>query len=194
MKSLMQIALGKDWDKLPPALQAHYEFGSTVDSGQLDIDYPRPMQAVLTLLRPLGALVNRGGRQIDTVVRKSVVQDRQYWRRTITYADGKVIHFNSFWVSAKDPQQLIEFVNPLLGLQLAPYVVGDQLHYRGVQFVVRVGRWLLPIPEWLVLGHTTIVEKAVDAQHFEMDFRLIHPWFGQLFRYSGRFAATVDQE
>lgn len=194
MKSLMQIALGKDWDKLPPALQAHYEFGSTVDSGQLDIEYPRPMQAVLTLLRPLGALVNRGGRQIDTVVRKSVVQDRQYWRRTITYADGKVIHFNSFWVSAKDPQQLIEFVNPLLGLQMAPYVVGDQLHYRGVQFVVRVGRWLLPIPEWLVLGHTTIVEKAVDAQHFEMDFRLIHPWFGQLFRYSGRFAATVDQE
>lgn len=150
MKSLMQNALGNDWDKLPPALQAHYRFGGTIDNGYLDIEYPRWMQGVLSLLRPLGTLVNRGGRQIHTVVRKSVVQDRQYWRRTITYADGKVIHFNSFWVSAAN-QQLIEFVNPLLGLQMAPYVVGNQLHYRGVKFVVRIGRWLLPIPEWLVL-------------------------------------------
>lgn len=193
MKSLMQNALGNDWDKLPPALQAHYRIGGTIDNGHLDIEYPRLMQGVLSMLRPLGALVNRGGRQIHTVVRKSVVQDRQYWRRTITYADGKVIHFNSFWVSAAN-QQLIEFVNPVLGLQMAPYVVGNQLHYRGVQFVLRIGRWLLPIPEWLVLGHTTIVEKAIDEQHFEMDFRLIHPWFGQLFRYSGKFAATVDPD
>lgn len=192
MKSLMQIALGDDWDKLPPALQAHYRFGSTVDSGRLDIEYPRPMQAVLTLLRPLGALVNRGGRQIDTVVRKSVVQDRQYWRRTITYADGKVIHFNSFWVSAKDPRQLIEFVNPLLGLQMAPYVVGDQLHYRGIRFVLKVGSVLVPIPEWLALGHTTIIETAINDTHFAMDFRLTHPLFGRLFRYSGEFNADYQ--
>jgi hypothetical protein len=29
MKSLMQQALGADWDKLPAALQAHYRFGTT---------------------------------------------------------------------------------------------------------------------------------------------------------------------
>lgn len=190
MKSLMQQALGEDWHRLPPALQTHYRFGTTVDTGQLDIEYPRFMQPVLSLLSRVGALVDRSGKQVATVVEKSVVAERQYWRRTITYADGKVVYFNSFWVAAKGGQ-LIEFVNPVLGLQLAPEVRDGRLHYRGVCFVLKLGRFHLPIPEWLALGRTTIVEQAIDETHFAMDFRLIHPLFGQLFRYSGRFEARA---
>jgi len=49
---------------------------------------------------------------------------------------------------------------------------------------------LLPVPEWRLLGRTSIVEEAVDATHFVMDFRLTHPLFGQVFRYSGEFEAA----
>lgn len=189
MKSLMQSALGADWDKLPPALQAHYRFGTRTDTGHLDIEYPRFMQPCLNVLRVFGALVNRNGRRVSTLVAKSIVGDRQYWRRTLTYPDGKVACFNSFWV-AVGGNQLIEFVNPVLGLQMAPRVEEGRLHYRGVQFVVKLGPLLLPIPEWLVLGRTTIVEEAVDDKHFVMDFRLTHPLLGQVFRYSGKFRAA----
>ncbi|MBS0356581.1 MAG: DUF4166 domain-containing protein [Proteobacteria bacterium] len=191
MKSLMQQALGSDWDKLPPALQAHYRFGTTTDTGRMDIEYPRFMQPFLSVLRVFGALVNRRGQQVPTVVEKSVAGERQHWRRTITYPDGKVIHFDSFWISAGHGQ-VIEFVNPVLGLQMAPYVTGNRLHYRGVRFVVKLGPILLPIPEWMVLGHTTIVEEAMDESHFVMDFRLTHPLFGQIFRYSGKFEAASN--
>jgi hypothetical protein len=189
MKSLMQCALGADWDKLPPALQAHYHFGRTIDRGHMDIEYPRFMQPYLTLLRLVGALINRNGRQVATMVEKSVVAERQYWRRTITYPDGKAVYFNSFWVSARG-NQMIEFVNPLLGLQMAVHVEDGKLHYQGVRFVVKLGRLLMPIPEWMVLGHTTITEQAIDETHFAMDFRLTHPLFGQVFRYSGTFEAA----
>ena len=47
MNSLMQRALGADWNKLPAALQAHHRFGTTRDSGHLDIEYPRFMQPCL---------------------------------------------------------------------------------------------------------------------------------------------------
>lgn len=189
MKSLMQRALGDDWDKLPPALQAHYRFGTTTDTGHMNIEYPRFMQAYLSVLRVFGALIDRSGRNVSTVVEKSVVGDRQYWRRTISYPDGKAIRFNSFWVPAGG-NQLIEFVNPVLGLQMAAYVEGDRLHYRGVRFVLKLGPLLLSIPEWLVLGHTSIVESALDDSHFAMDFRLTHPLLGQVFRYSGEFEAA----
>lgn len=189
MKSLMQHALGDDWDKLPPALQAHYRFGTTTDTGHMNIEYPRFMQAYLSVLRIFGALIDRSGRNVSTVVEKSVVGDRQYWRRTISYPDGKAIRFNSFWVPAGG-NQLIEFVNPVLGLQMAAYVEGDRLHYRGVRFVLKLGPLLLSIPEWLVLGHTSIVESALDDSHFAMDFRLTHPLLGQVFRYSGEFEAA----
>lgn len=190
MKSLMQTALGNDWDKLPPALQAHYRFGKTIDRGHMDIEYPRLMQPYLSLLRLFGALIDRRGKQVTTIVEKSVADERQYWHRTITFPEGQVVYFNSFWVSALD-NEMIEFVNPVLGLQMAVHVADGRLHYEGVRFVAKFGKLLLPIPEWLVLGHTTIVEEAVDDTHFVMDFRLTHPLFGQVFRYSGRFEARV---
>src|SRR5512137_384856 len=155
MKSLMQRALGDDWSKLPPALQAHYRFGSTIDTGRMDIEYSRFMQPYLGLLRFFGALINRPGRSVSTVVEKRVVGERQVWQRSITYADKQVVHFNSFWVHAGD-NELIEFVNPVLGLQMAVHVEDGRLHYRGVRFVAKLGPVLLPIPEWLALGHTTI--------------------------------------
>ncbi|MCL2830925.1 MAG: DUF4166 domain-containing protein [Betaproteobacteria bacterium] len=192
MKSLMQRALGADWDKLPPALQAHYQFGETIDTGAMDVEYPRLMQPCLNVLGILGALVNRSGRDVHTVVKKRVVGERQYWRRTLTYPNGKVVCFNSFWICAGEGQ-LIEFVNPVLGLQMAPTVKDSRLHYRGVRFVAKLGPLMLPIPEWLVLGHTTIVEEAIDENHFIMDFRLTHPLFGQVFRYSGKFEAAAGE-
>ena len=68
MKSLMEQALGEAWHRLPPALQAHYRFGATTETGHLDIAYPRFMQPVLSVLRLLGALVDRPGQQVPTVV------------------------------------------------------------------------------------------------------------------------------
>jgi Domain of unknown function (DUF4166) len=189
MKSLMQQALGADWDKLPPALQAHYRFGTTTDTGSMDIEYPRFMQPVWSILRLLGALVDRQGKSVTTIVEKRVVGERQVWQRTITYPDGQIVRFDSFWVAAGNAE-VIEFVNPVLGLQMAPYVVGEKLHYRGVRFVAKLGPVSIPIPEWLVLGHATIIEEALDDTHFAMDFRLTHPLFGQLFRYSGKFEAA----
>lgn len=186
MKSLMQAALGNDWNKLPPALQGHYRAGKTVEVGYLDIRYPRFMQIPLNIFRLMGALVNRRGEKTATTVAKWDQNGKQVWTRVITYPDGKAIRFNSYLVSAGG-NQLIEFVNPVLGLQMAVHLEGKQLHYRGVRFVAKLGRWRLPIPEWLALGHTSIIETALDETHFAMDFRLTHWLFGEIFRYAGSF-------
>jgi hypothetical protein len=184
MENLMQYVLGDDWHKLPPALQAHH--AQAIDRGHMDIEYPRFMQPWLSVLRRFGALVNRAGSQVETVVEKSMAGKQQHWRRTIRYADGQTIAFNTVWHHAGG-NEIIEFVNPLLGLQMAARVQDGCLHYQGVRFVVKLGRVLLPIPEWLALGHTTIVERAVSENRYAMDFRLTHPVFGQVFRYAGEF-------
>jgi Domain of unknown function (DUF4166) len=190
MKSLMQQALGDAWDQLPPALQSHYLPGKTLDVGHLDVEYPAYMQPALFVLSRLGALVRRRGKAVQTSVGKSVVDKRLHWHRTLRYSDGQTLHFNSVWELGPNGH-VVEFVNSWLGLQMHPYVVGRQLHYRGVRFVARVGHWVLHIPEWLLLGHTTIEERALDDHHFAMDFRIVHPVLGQLFRYSGTFRANA---
>jgi hypothetical protein len=190
MNSPMQIALGDDWHKLPPALRTHYLHGATRDTGYLDIAFPDWMRPCLRLLHRFGALVPRADRGVATVVEKRVAGNRQYWQRQIRFADGETVRFDSIWETAEN-NTLIEYVNPVLGLQMRPYVVADRLHYQGVRFVARLGRWRLPIPEWLVLGHTTIVEQALDDTRFVMDFRLKHPLLGEVFRYSGEFKAST---
>ena len=75
---------------------------------------------------------------------------------------------------------------------MALHVKDSKLYYEGRHYVLRLGRYYLPIPEWLVLGHTTIVEAAVDAQHFVMDFRLQHPLLGQIYRYAGKFKTVAN--
>ena len=188
--SLMQTVLGDAWHQLAPALQAHYQSGASVDLGHLQIDYPRWMQPMLSVLRFMGVLMHRRARHAATRVEKTDDGIRQRWQRTVRYPDGSTLRFNSYWVVT--PQRhIIEFVNPVLGLEMVPWVEGARLRYRGVRYVLQLGAWRIGVPEWLVLGHTTIEEVGLDATHFAMDFRLTHPWFGQVFRYAGTFEADA---
>lgn len=187
--SLMQQALGEQWSQLPPALQAHYQSGTNRDTGKLDIDFPAFMQPALNALRLLGVLINRRGTEMVTTVEKHMDGAVQRWQRTIVPVDGRQILFNSYWVYAGG-NELIEFVSPILGLKMAVTIVGNSLHYEGRHYVLKLGNLLFPVPEWLLLGHLRVVETALDENSFAMDFTLVHPVFGQLYRYGGKFACA----
>ncbi len=189
---LMQQALGVQWEQLPASLQAHYQADNNTDIGALDIDYPPLMQPYLSFMRLLGALVNQRGKAVPTKVSKWMEGDVQRWKRTISFPHGRTIFFKSHWVYAGG-NELIEYVNPWVGLRMAVSVRAGVLWYEGRHFVLKLGKVLLPVPEWLILGHTTIAETALDADRFKMDFRLQHPWFGQIFSYAGEFRTEVSK-
>ena len=188
--SLMQQALGQDWDALPAPLRRHYQFASHTTVGTLDVAYPRWMQPLLTGLRQIGALVHRRGERLPTQVAKRMDNDglTQRWHRDIRFADGQSIVFRSHWRYAGS-NRLVEYVNPLLGLCMAVSVENGCLHYRGQHFELKLGTLRLPLPEWLLLGHTEIVEKPLDDERFIMNFHIRHPLFGETFRYGGEFRA-----
>ena len=185
-KNIMRQALGEQWSELPATLRAHYQEGANKDIGSMDIEYPRAMQPILNILRLFGTLLNRRGTQIPTTVEKVIQGEFQYWKRTIQFPDGKIILFKSRWLYVGG-NQLIEYVNSFLGLRMAVSVKEGKLYYEGVHNVIQLGKIRIPIPEWLLLGHTTIVESGLDETHFVMDFRLTHPLFGKIYRYAGKF-------
>ena len=187
--NIMQQALGEQWRELPGVLQAHYQDKDNTDVGTLNIEYPTWMQFFLNLLHMSGALLNRKGINIPTTVEKVMQGDVQYWNRTLTFNDGKKVFFKSHWRYAGG-NKLIEYVNPLFGLCMSVEVRDETLYYHGKYFVLKLGKVNIPIPEWMLLGHTTIVEKESDNEHFTMDFRLRHPLFGQIYRYSGKFTTN----
>ncbi|MDH5326444.1 MAG: DUF4166 domain-containing protein [Gammaproteobacteria bacterium] len=187
--NIMRLALGEQWQALPVALQAHYQDEDNRDIGELTIEYPAWMQLFLNLLHIMGALLNRNVRHVPTVVHKTMDGERQIWQRTITLDENKNVYFKSHWVYAGQ-NKLVEYVNPMLGLCMSVNVVGECLHYTGEYYVLRLGKLCIPIPEWLMLGHTTIVEQQSADSRFKMDFKLQHPLFGQVYRYSGEFTTV----
>lgn len=187
-QSLMQQALGPQWEELPTTLQTHYQHAAHIAVGALDIEYPCFMQTPLNLLHRLGALLHQRGQAVPTTVEKWMDGRTQHWKRTLRFADGRRIYFKSHWHYGGG-NELIEYVNPFLGLRMAVRVDDGKLIYEGRHFVLKLGDLKLPLPEWLLLGHTSIVETARGKGRFAMDFRLRHPLFGQIYRYAGTFQA-----
>lgn len=187
--SLMQQALGEQWSQLPKGLQRHYSAdakGRSHERGVLTIKYPRWMQWPLHGLRLMGALLNQRGERLPTDVVKSMDGDVQRWQRTVRYEDGREVGFSSAVVYA-GTGELIEYTNALLGLRMRVRVVDGKLFYDSNGYVLKLGSFKLPIPEWLALGHARIEESALDENSFVMDFRLVHPLFGEIFSYAGEF-------
>jgi len=113
-----------------------------------------------------------------------------HWKRHIQLPDGREMTFNSRWEAAGD-HAIIEYVNAFMGVKMQ-LQVADGLVYEGVHLVLKLGLIRLLLPEWLLLGHSHIVEKALDEDHFHMEFHLQHPLLGRLYRYRGYFH-TISQ-
>lgn len=190
--SIIQQALGVQWNELAPALKAHYMAEGNRDIGLLSIEYPKFMQLPLNFLRLLGTLINQPAHEAPTQVHKWMAGEQQQWRRRVELPN-RVMSFDSTWQYCGG-NELIEYVKPFLGLKMAVTVRDGRLYYEGRSYILKLGNLLIPIPEALILGHTTIEEMGVDAQHFSMDFRLTHPLFGQIYRYSGRFRTELEPE
>lgn len=191
--NIMKQALSSQWSSLPPVLQAHYQPGKNRDIGKLTVEYPGWMQLFLNVLHMFGALLNRKGQDIQTEVEKTMQGETQYWHRTLMFDDSNKIYFKSQWHYTGE-NKLEEFVNSLLGLCMSVKVKDDKLFYEGEYFILKLGKLKLRLPEWMFLGHTTIVEEQVDAENFKMDFRLTHPLFGQIYRYTGTFCTKLVAE
>jgi len=190
-KSLMQQALGEQWHQLPLALQAHYnnnENGENIAEGELTIAYPKFMQWPLNGMRLVGALVNQRGVKLPTTVERIMNNNgTQYWHRLIQYPDGTTIAFKSRFTLDLENNEFIEYTNRFLGLKMKSFVKDGALHYESCGYVLELGVLTIPLPEWLALGHASIIESAINETEFQMDFRLKYPLLGEIFSYIGTF-------
>ena len=194
--SIMQQALGKEWDRLDPIVKRHYAMapGTTSDMaihGTMERVFHSNMAKPFLLPgRLFGALVPYRGNDIPTVVRNWTKEDNpkaMFWHRTLQFPDKPLTEFRSRMEYAGG-DEIIEYVRFGLGIRMRMSVEDGALVFTSAGYVWDMGAARIPIPTWAILGDARIIEKAVSDEEFYIDFTMVHPLLGETFGYSGTFS------
>jgi hypothetical protein len=193
--SIMQQALGAEWDDLDDIVKQHYAMapGTPTDMtihGTMDRVFHSNIAKLFLLPgRIFGALVPYQGRDIPTVVRNWTKEDNSkamFWHRTLLFPGRPLTEFKSRMEYAGG-NEIIEYVKYGLGIRMRMSVEDGAMVFTSAGYVWDSGVARLPIPTWAILGDAQIIERAVSEKEFFIDFTMVHPLFGETFGYSGTF-------
>lgn len=199
-QSVMQRALGADWDQLHSVIQAHYSIGT--DNKYDRISFQGFMETISVTgmgklmawcARPLHALLPYSGIRIRTEIYNWTKSHSGtiYWRRLFHYPECKPVVFQSRMEYYRD-KEIIEYVRGGLGLVLHLSVRNGALIFDGQHYVLTVAGCSVRLPNWLMAGKAFIQESQVGENQVSVDFYITHPVWGQTFAYSGTFDAILN--
>jgi hypothetical protein len=204
MKSapVFQQVLGPAWEQLGDVVRRHYTMAPFSDDnvcvyGVMSEVWHAPWAALLMPFgRFFGALVPHTGTDVPIEVhyRCHPGDAHLYWNRVFHFCDKPPFHFRSHMEhDARHGSEVIEYVRFGVGMRLAVSAEEGALVFRNLGYVWRIAGLRIPLPLGLLLGTAYVEERPDprDADHFTMRMRLRHRWFGDVFRYSGRFHLPV---
>ncbi len=198
MKPVFQQVLGPAWERLGDVVRRHYTMAPFSDEhvcvrGVMSEVWHAPWAALLMPFgRIFGALVPHEGADVPIEVHYRCHPDNAnlYWNRVFHFPGKRPFHFRSHMEhDAGRGSEVVEYVRFGIGMRLAVSAEEGAVVFRDLGYVWRIGGLRIPLPLGLCLG-TAYVEERPDphsAEHFTMKMRLRHRWFGDVFRYSGRF-------
>ena len=150
------------------------------------------------LLGRYGILIPKSGHEVPCVFRVGVGyfadgQPYQQWNRTL-YFDPP-IQFNTTVLY----DRTLGLIGDLVGPKDFIYIVWQAAFHPPFKFTLdtttcafRIGKHFLWLPRWvwsLILGVVRFVQEVDEYREdtVHIDLRLRHPWFGDVFGYSGTF-------
>jgi len=162
---------------------------------------PKWLKPLFILLGRFGILVPRTGKAIPTrlVVVPGYLPDGQpyhEWNRT--FAFNPPITFNTAVVFDKRMNNIADQVGPGRFLHMVwdgKFIPPRSFSLDTVTNAIRVGGRIWYLPEWvwsLLLGRVKFIQQAheEDEKVVDVDLRIVHPVFGEIFGYTGTFQAV----
>ena len=193
--SVMQRALGEQRDKLGDSVKRHYDLtpgsdGQVTVVGTMDeVTHSLWAKPFILIGQLFGALVPYRGQNVPVVAKNWTKQNNAkalFWHRTFSFQGKQPYIFESRMEHYKD-DEIVEYVRFNLGVRMRLSEKDGSLVYKNVDYIWKLGKLTIHIPNWLTLGNADIIETPVSDTQFKMDFTMKHPLFGLMFRYRGSF-------
>ena len=185
----------EEWGRLPVAIWRRFskrlaDGKTVVYVGEVEeASFSRVGWWVAQIARVIGGPLPTGsdtGVPMIVTVTEDAASGGQIWTRICARRHGfpQVIH------SAKrfaGPTGLEEYVGFGVSMGLRISVEREALCFRSTGYSLQLGRFRLPLPEWLTPGDLTVVHSDLGGGVFRFTLDVIHPRFGMLVRQSALF-------
>jgi hypothetical protein len=197
-QSIMEKALGAEWNGLGAAVKRHYDIAPgnserRIMVGEMEIRHPRLAWPLLAMGRLFGALVSHRGRDVPVRVENWTERGSpaMHWHRTFSF-QGKPPHIFRSRMEYVTGDEIIEYVRWGLGIRMRLSQRNGALIYDSIGYQWDIGPVRLRVPDWLVLGRARITEVPLGENRFAVDFQIRHFLFGEIFAYAGEFELEAD--
>lgn len=190
----------ENWGRLPVAIWRRFskrlgDGKTVVYVGAIDdVSFSPVGWWVAQLARVIGGPLPTGcetGVPIIVTVTEDGASGGQIWTRICARRAGfpQVIH------SAKrfaGPTGLEEYVGFGVSMALLISVENEALRFRSAGYALQLGRFRLPLPEWLTPGDLTVTHADLGGGTFRFTLEIVHPRFGMLVRQSAVFEEAAS--
>lgn len=190
---IFQSIFGDQWDELPIVMKRHYSNrpytqDATVVTGALDVLCKPPLLYVSRLMRLLGQIPTRNETNVPVTVtfQSDLYSKSFYFNRIFNFANSKPYKFQSRMLQIEGGE-VIEIMRFGLAWKLQYAWDGEKviLSHRG--YALQFFGHLIPLPLTIIMGAGYAEEYPVDDNTFDMETHIIHPWWGKIYEYKGRF-------
>lgn len=198
--TLAKMIFGGAADKLPQILQKRYanrphSKDSLLLQGEMNIFISQTFRLLSPLFRLAGSLVPYPANNIPVQVK--LMSDEKsnaiLMQRTFYYQNKMPYHFSSRMMHIRD-NIAIEFMRFGFASRLIYRMEENKIIMDYGGYVFRLGKWLLPLPLGFLIGKFYAFEVAESDESFAMQVKMVHPLFGKIFQYDGKFKISARHD
>lgn len=189
---LFKGIFGTAWDVLPPVIRKHYANRANMRDhvtveGTLDVLCAHPLLSCAPLLLLAGSIppFNEQGVPVTVDFRTDGKTEKFHFHRTFHFQGRKPYIFRSYMLQIRD--NVVVEIHNMIGWRMLYSWDGGKVVMRHNGYVLRLGRWIIPLPLHLLLGEGYAEETPIDDDSFSMRMHLTHPRWGIIYEYKGVF-------
>lgn len=190
---LFKSVFAEQWKSLPTILRKHYAISPhSTDcitlTGNITIHRAKLVALFIPVLKLFKLLFPYQGRNLPIVVRQYSKPNSAafYFERILYFPGKKPYHFHSRIERIKD-NMVVEIMNLGFGWRTQLVYEKEKIKLKHKGYCLKFFTFLLPLPITFLIGKTIAEEEALSDQAYRMKMKLVHPWFGKLYEYSGEF-------
>ncbi len=192
-KAIFKSIFGASWDDLPAVMHKHYANRPYTDDmttvvGELDVMCAGPIKLFAPLFWLMGGIPPHNENDVSVTVYFESDKNTKafHFNRVFYFKKRKSYNFQSHMLQVKE-NEVLEIMRSGLGWRMQYLWEDGKVKLKHKGYALCMFKNIIPLPLTMLIGEVYAEEIAVNDNTFDMYTHIIHPWWGKIYEYKGRF-------